>query len=134
MALRQTYLSMKDKLLPGTETILVMRGRGNDELAPSRELLAEFNRYKAEFRPESGHSTAFHYAWETCDFERRFREEIRSRPEAMQRLRALAEASSEKDIFLVCYEGEDKPCHRRVLLRIAKEEFGAQVDECPFAP
>lgn len=134
MALRQTYLCMKDKLLSGAEAILVMCGRGDNELAPSRELLVEFNKCKAEFRLESGHPTAFHYAWEACDYERRFRQEIRSRPEAMQRLKALAEASSKKDIFLVCYEGEDKPCHRRLLLRIAKEEFGAQVDERPFVP
>jgi uncharacterized protein YeaO (DUF488 family) len=132
MALRQTYLSMKGKLPPGTETVLVMRGRGNDELAPSRELLGEFNRYKAEFRPDSGHPTAFHYAWEKCDYDRRFREEIFARPEALRRLKALADASTEKDVFLICYEAEDKPCHRRLLLRIAQEEFGAQVDARPL--
>jgi len=39
MALRQTYLSLKDKLPAGAEYVLVMRRRGNDELAPSKELL-----------------------------------------------------------------------------------------------
>lgn len=35
MALRQTYLSLKKVLPKEAETVLVMRGRGNDELAPS---------------------------------------------------------------------------------------------------
>ena len=53
MALRQTYLSMKDKLPSGSEAILVMRGRGNNELAPSKELLNEFNALKKGYSPGS---------------------------------------------------------------------------------
>ncbi len=39
MALRQTHLSLKNKLPAGAEYVLVMRRCGNDELAPSKELL-----------------------------------------------------------------------------------------------
>ena len=39
MALRQTYLSLKNKLPRDAEVVLGMRGRGNDELTPSKELL-----------------------------------------------------------------------------------------------
>ena len=134
MALRQTYLSMKKKLPANAEVVLVMHGRGNDELAPSKELLDDFNRHKKQFREDSGYPTAFHYAWDVCDYEKRFREMILSRPMALERLKMLSEASRTKDIFLVCYEGKDKPCHRRLLLKIAKEQFGADVDERPFEP
>ena len=46
----------------------------------------------------------------------------------------IEEESREKDIFLICYEGEDKPCHRKLLLQLAKEHFGAEVDLAPFSP
>ena len=134
MALRQTYLSMKKKLPTNAEVVLAMHGRGNDELAPSKELLDDFNRHKKQFREDSGYPTAFHYAWDACDYEKRFRDLILSRPMALERLKTLSEASRTKDIFLVCYEGKDKPCHRRLLLKIAKEQFGADVDERPFEP
>ncbi|MBN1858301.1 DUF488 family protein [Candidatus Bipolaricaulota bacterium] len=134
MTLRQTYLSMKKKLPADAEVVLVMHGRGNDELAPSKDLLSDFNRRKAEFRADLGYATAFHYAWNACEFESRFRELILSNPASMARLQRLAEVSRKKDIYLVCYEGEDKPCHRKLLLQIAKEQFGADVDEKPFEP
>lgn len=54
MALRQTYLSMKSKLPSGPEVVLVMRERGNDELAPSQELLDEFDALKKRYSPDSG--------------------------------------------------------------------------------
>lgn len=125
---------MKQKLPTNAEVVLVMHGRGNDELAPSKRLLDDFNRHKAEFKPGSGYATAFHYAWEACDYERRFRELILSNPASMARLNELAEASRDRDIFLICYEGEGKPCHRRLLLQIAEEQFGATVDDRPFEP
>jgi uncharacterized protein YeaO (DUF488 family) len=134
MALRQTYLSLKDKLPKDAEVVLVMRGRGNDELAPSKELLDEFNEWKARFTPGQGYETAYHYAWEKCDYERRFRSEIAGNPAAIARLKALVERAKSRDIFLVCYEGYDKPCHRKLLLKIAEEKFNAPVDDTPFVP
>jgi len=59
MALRQTYLSLKKVLPKDAETVLVMRGRGNDELAPSKELLDEFNGWKARFRQTTGSDLHF---------------------------------------------------------------------------
>ena len=82
MVLRQTYLSMKDKLPAGAEYVLVMHGRGNDELAPSKDLLDEFNLWKAKFTPDSGYETAFHYAWDKSHYERRFRAQIAANPKA----------------------------------------------------
>jgi uncharacterized protein YeaO (DUF488 family) len=134
MALRQTYLSLKDKLPAGAEYVLVMRGRGNDELAPSKELLDEFNSWKARFEPGQGYETAFHFAWDKCGYEKRFRAQIAGNPAAAARLKALAERAKTHDIFLICYEAYDKPCHRHLLLDIAEHEFGAPVDYTPFLP
>lgn len=134
MALRQTYLSMKDKLPAGSEVVLVMHGRGNDELAPTKELLDEFNLWKAKFEPGSGYATAFHYAWEKSGYEKRFRAQIAANSASAARLKGLAERSKTRDVFLICYEGYDKPCHRHLLLEIAEKEFGAKVDSSPFVP
>jgi len=134
MALRQTYLSLKDKLPIGAEYVLVMRGRGNDELAPSKELLDEVNAWKAGFTPESGYKTAFHFAWAKSNYEERFRKLIAANPKSAARLKELAEQAKTNDVFLICYEGYDKPCHRHLLLQIAKEQFGALVDPTPFVP
>lgn len=134
MALRQTYLSLKDKLPKQSEAVLVMRGRGNDELAPSAELLAEFNEWKARFTPGQGYETAYHFAWDKCEYERRFRAQIAGSGSATTKLRALSERARSHDVFLICYEAYDKPCHRKLLLRIAEEEFGAAVDYAPYLP
>lgn len=134
MALRQTYLSMKDKLPRNAEYVLVMHGRGNDELAPSKELLDEFNEWKAKFATGEGYPTAFHFAWAKSNYEARFRAEIAANPKAAERLKELAERAKTRDVFLICYEGNDKPCHRKLLLKIAREEFGAPVDDSAFVP
>lgn len=133
MSLRQTYLSMKRRLPDNAEAVLVMRGRGNDELAPSKRLLDEFNAAKEQCsKLEADPVKAYECAWRQSDYERRFREEILKSPRSMARLERLAKESEERDIFLICYEAEDKPCHRRLLLSIAEERFGALVDATPF--
>jgi len=134
MALRQTYLSMKSRLPAGAEYVLVMHGRGNDELAPTKELLDEFNAWKARFSPGSGYETAFHYAWDKSHYERRFRAQIAGSSTSVARLRDLAERAKTRDIFLICYEGNDKPCHRHLLLQIAKEQFDAMIQPATFVP
>jgi uncharacterized protein YeaO (DUF488 family) len=134
MALRQTYLSLKGKLPAGAECVLVMRGRGNDELAPSKILLDEFNSWKERFAPDQGYKTAIHYAWDKSSYEARFRAEIAGNPTARARLQTLTEHAKARDVFLVCYEGYDKPCHRNLLLQIAEEEFGADVNRTPYLP
>ncbi len=135
MALRQTYLSMKAKLPLDVKTVLVMRGRGNDELAPSKKLLDDFNCYKQEFQHHPNkYPDAYWYAWDKSNYEKRFTEQILGNPKAINRLKSLAEEAKGKDIYLICYEGEEKPCHRRLLLKIVKEQFDAEVNEEAFQP
>jgi len=134
MALRQTYLSMKNKLPADVEVVLVMRGRGNDELAPSKELLDEVNGWKARFEGGGGYETPYHFAWAQSDFAERFTAKVRNDEKAMDRLRELSERARDHDVCLVCYEGDDKPCHRHLLLEIAEKAFDAEVDRAPFVP
>ncbi|MCX7750359.1 MAG: DUF488 domain-containing protein [Candidatus Bipolaricaulota bacterium] len=131
VALRQTYLSKVKELPPDAEVVLVMRGRGNDELAPSAQLFRDFTAAKKRFTPDSGYASPIHYAWEECDYERRFRAQILGDSRALARLRELSAQAKDRDVFLVCYEGDDKPCHRKLLLAMAQEEFGAVVDPTP---
>jgi len=84
--------------------------------------------------PGQGYETAYHYAWDKSNYEARFRAQIAANPKSAARLRDLAERAKTRDIFLICYEGYDKPCHRKLLLEIAKEQFGALVDPTPFVP
>ena len=111
-----------------------MRGRGNDELAPSRDLLEEFNDYKARFSRNPGYATAYDFAWDKSEYESKFRAQIRGSHSAMLKLQSIAERARRRDVFLICYEAYDKPCHRKLLLQIAEEEFGANVDPSPFLP
>ena len=134
MALRQTYLSLKNKLPEGSEVVLVMRGRGNDELAPSKELLDDFNRHKKQFSNQPGFKTAFHYAWKMSDYEKRFKLQIKSSQTAMAKLKGITAKARTHDVYFICYEGYDKPCHRKLLLEIADRELHAQVDYSPFQP
>jgi len=135
MALRQTYLSLKGKVPQQAMAVLVMRGRGNDELAPSWELLEDFNRHKGAYPgPQSGYDNAYSYAWAKSQYQARFTEQILSSPAAMAKLHGLAELARDGDIYLICYEGEDKPCHRKLLLDIAEKEFGAIVKREPLVP
>ena len=123
---------MKSKLPDDSDVVLVMRGRGNDELAPSKELLDDFNDEKTHYKSGSGFESAIHYAWEKSHYEERFRKQITQSAKAIARLRELAERARDHDVYLICYEGDDKPCHRKLLLEIAEEELGAEVDPSPF--
>lgn len=105
--LKTGYLA-KIKTYPSSEEhILVMRGRGNNELAPSRELLKKWKR---------GDIT-----W--AEYEEIFREKMES-PESQARLDEIAKEVSEgKDVRLICYEGEAKHCHRHILKSMIEEKL-----------
>ncbi|PSP80295.1 hypothetical protein BRC81_03685 [Halobacteriales archaeon QS_1_68_20] len=59
---------------------------------------------------------AHNAAWEETEFEARYRKHIESSSEAQAALDDLAErVESGETVVLVCYEGDDKRCHRRIL-------------------
>ncbi len=115
--------------IPKERCVYVARRRGNDEIAPSDALYRDFDARKKRLEKEYGKGSdeAHNQAFLECDYERRFREGIQSDPGALKKLETISERSRHQDIFLVCYEGGAKACHRRILLRIAEELFGAVV-------
>lgn len=59
---------------------------------------------------------AHNAAWEECDFERRYLEYLDSDSEAGEAFTELRNrVQNGEDLTLVCFEGETKRCHRRVL-------------------
>ncbi len=128
--LREAGLSEMTRLgIPRENRVLVNRGRGNDELAPAEELFREFDAVKKSLERELGRGSdeAHNRAFVECRYEERFRSQVTGTPAALRRLRELAERARGEDVYLVCYEGPAKACHRRILLRLAEEHFGAPV-------
>ncbi len=128
--LREASISeITSKQIPKEKRVLVNRGRGNDELAPNDELFADFNARKSALEKELGkgsagaHNTAFVEA----GYAERFRSQIEADPAALAKLEDVARRAQAGDLYLVCYEGVTKACHRRVLMRIAEQRFGAQI-------
>ncbi len=128
--LRETGLSETQKKgIPRERCIYVARRRGNDDIAPSEELYREFDERKKTLEKEHGKGSdrAHNQAFLDCRYEVRFREGIVGSPEALKKLGEIALRAKAEDLYLVCYEGPSKACHRRILLRIAEERFAAKV-------
>jgi hypothetical protein len=120
---------IRRKDIPKEGRVLVNRGRGNDELAPSDALFRDFDSAKKRLEADlgKGSAEAHNRAFLECGYERRFREQVEGDPEALAKLEQIARRAAEGDVYLVCYEGAAKACHRRILLRMAEERFGARV-------
>ena len=128
--LREASISQMRKMkIPKESRILVNRGRGNDELAPSEALFLEYNSMRARLEPSLGKGTpqAHNQAFLDVGYERKFRKQISEDPMALSRLKELSRRAEAEDLFLVCYEGPQKASHRRILMRIAEESFGVAV-------
>ena len=128
--LREASLSEMKRLgIPKESRVLVNRGRGNDELAPAEDLFRAFDALKKTLERELGRGSdeAHNRAFLACRYEERFRGQVTATPAALRRLQELAERARDEDVYLVCYEGPAKACHRRILLRLAEERFGAPV-------
>ena len=101
------YLA-KIKTYPSQEEqILVMRNRGNNELAPSEDLLNKWKNGEID--------------WE--EYTEIFLEEMEN-PESQSRLLKIAEKVAKgKDVRLICYEGEGEQCHRHILQSLVEEKL-----------
>jgi len=128
--LKEASIAEMNRLkLPREARILVNRGRGNDELAPSEALYREMAtcREHVEKTLGKGSAEAHNRAFLACRYESRFRQQIEASPEALRKLSEIAARSKHQDISLVCYEGATKACHRRILMRIIEARFGVEV-------
>lgn len=121
-SVRDGYLARLDDYPDGEEKIFVMRGRGNDELAPSEEFLSDYKEL------EEKHGNRWE-AWKRCRYEARFREEMKCK-ESQERIEEIArDVANGKRVRLICYE-KDRPCHRFIL----KQLIGEKVTDILIAP
>lgn len=128
--LREASISeIRSKSIPKEKRVLVNRGRGNDELSPDDALFADFSARKSALEREHGKGSAqaHNEAFVDIDYAQRFRAQIEQDELALSRLEEIANRAATDDLYLVCYEGAGKACHRRILLRLAAERFGVEV-------
>jgi uncharacterized protein YeaO (DUF488 family) len=95
-------------------------------LGPPESLLTETTERRESFElrglcDEEAHNAA----WDAVDFDERYREHLASDPDAERALSDLAGTVRDGGaVALVCFEGENKRCHRHVL----REELLTRVD------
>ena len=91
------------------------------ELGPPPDLLDEVKERQEDLAMAGMCDTGAHNAaWEETDFEARYREHVASDPDAQAALESLRERVRDgEDVALVCFEGDDKRCHRHA----AREMF-----------
>jgi len=98
---------------------------GVKALAPSVELLTEFQRRKRALVKAGTPSEAAHAeAHRTMGYRERYLDEIRARPEALAALRALVTEARTDDVYLMCmcaYRTRERACHTYALLDLARE-------------
>lgn len=93
------------------------------ELGPPEDLLDETERVREEFAiggmcDEGAHNAA----WAETDFEARYRNSLTESGEAAALLDRIAERVRDGEtVVLVCFEGEDKRCHRHILVEFLRD-------------
>lgn len=82
-------------------------------LAPPEPLLSAYKRVE-EAAEERDEPNPPEIAWRSVDFEDRYRAHL-SRSDVEQPLSTLREFARQRPVWLVCYEADEKWCHRRLL-------------------
>lgn len=93
------------------------------ELGPPDDLLDETKAKQEEFEMAGMCETGAHNAaFEEADFGARYREYLRTDADARAALESLRDrVRNGEDLVLVCFEGDDKACHRHTLLEVLRE-------------
>lgn len=114
-------------LPPGARRVSVMRAgkAGVKALAPSDELLAEFQTRKRALMRDGATADAAHTeAHRSLGYRDRYLAEIRARPDALTSLRVLITEARTGDVYLMCmcrYQTPGRACHTYALLDLARE-------------
>jgi len=116
---------LKNLLLDDSEVVFVMRGRGNNLLAPTAKLLYSFKAMEKSFQERGYNSVEAHNrAWVAINYDRQFSMVFWGNERAQARLREIVERAEKQDVYLVCYEKEPKMCHRHLLMKFAEQLKG----------
>lgn len=127
--LRSTYLANVKKLTPEEQKQVINiaawfhsdKMNEDKRLAPSEDLLNDFKKWRIN--------------WE--QYEVRFKEEMKQEP-MLTALRQLYVACKDQDVILVCYCGDYKQCHRRLIgefiqsYGIMYNEIGVAESDIPY--
>ncbi|MFB6163914.1 MAG: DUF488 family protein [Haloarculaceae archaeon] len=97
------------------------------ELGPPEDLLDEVKDEQEALKLQGMCDEGAHNAaWENADFEARYREYVDGSSDAQAALDSLADRVRDGEtIVLVCFEGDNKRCHRHALV----ETLRSRVDE-----
>lgn len=95
-------------------------------LGPPADLLDEFKERHEDLKRQGLCDEGAHNAaWEEIDYEARYHEHLETDPDARAALSDLVEiAAGGEPVVLVCYESDDKACHRHLV----KEALEARLD------
>ena len=112
--------------------------RNIDALAPPSGLLDAYKRVE-EAAEEDGHANPSRIAWESVSFEERYRRHLATVEQVVD---VVAEQAADTTVWLVCWEKDDRYCHRRLLadaildqldesgLRLTSTGIGRTCPEC----
>jgi len=94
-------------------------------LGPPEPLLEETKDVQEAFELDGMCDTGAHNAaWEETNFEARYRDYLADSPEADATLDGLeSRVRDGETVVLVCFEGEDKRCHRHLLLEALRDRL-----------
>jgi uncharacterized protein YeaO (DUF488 family) len=103
-------------------------GENHPELGPPEALLSEVKeRHEALAARGLCDEGAHNAAWEEARFTARYREYLSNSAEAERVVADLVErVAAGEDIALVCFEGENKRCHRHLLREHLRERLRAE--------
>jgi uncharacterized protein YeaO (DUF488 family) len=93
------------------------------ELGPPGDLLDETKERQADLQQAGRGETAAHNAaFEETDFAERYRAYLGEDPDAKSAISSLENRVRKgEDIAVVCFEGDDKACHRHTLLDVLRD-------------
>jgi len=88
------------------------------DLGPPEDLLAETKQREEDFKRQGiCDAEALNAAWEDTGFADRYLDYVRESEAAEEALAALEDRlAAGTDVVLVCYESDEKRCHRHLLL------------------
>jgi len=88
------------------------------DLGPPEDLLAETKQREEDFKRQGiCDAEALNAAWEDTGFADRYRDYVRGSAAADEALDALEDRlAAGQDVVLVCYESDEKRCHRHLLV------------------
>ena len=103
-------------------------GENRPELGPPEDLLEETKERQEALETQGcSDQEAHNTAWDDVGFDERYREHVRDSAEAQAALDDLADrVRGGETVVLVCFEGEDKRCHRHMLVEMLERRLGGE--------